>query len=109
MLSIASVRLVAGTDTGQLRPIAVEARGGYRLWVRFDDGVEGEIDLSHRAGRGVFAIWNEPGAFESVSITPHRAIRWTEDAEICADSVYLEITGQTPEEIMPGLRALADA
>ena len=96
-------------EASQLRPIAVEARSDYRLWVRFDDGVEGEIDLSQRAGKGVFEIWNEPGVFESVSITPHRAIRWTEEAELCADAVYLEITGQTPQEIMPGLRALADA
>ncbi len=96
-------------EASQLRPIAVEARSDYRLWVRFDDGVEGEIDLSQRAGKGVFEIWNDPGVFESVSITPHRAIRWTEEAELCADAVYLEITGQTPQEIMPGLRALADA
>lgn len=93
----------------QLHPVALEARSGYRLWVRFDDGVEGEIDLSRRAGRGVFAIWNEPGAFESASITPHRTIRWSDDAELCADAVYLEITGRDPEEILPGLRALAGA
>ncbi len=99
----------ADTASRQLRPVHVEARDRYRLWVRFDGGVEGEIDLSTRAGRGVFKIWDEPGAFESVCITPSRTIRWTEDAELCADAVYLEITGQNPEEIMPGLRACADA
>ena len=93
----------------QLHPVSLEARSGYRLWVRFDDGVEGEIDLSRRAGRGVFAIWNEQGVFESASITPHRTIRWSDDAELCADAVYLEITGRDPEEILPGLRALAGA
>lgn len=93
----------------QLHPVAIEARSDYRLWVAFDDGVEGEIDLSHRGGRGVFAIWNERGVFESASITPHRTIRWSDDAELCADAVYLEITGREPEEILPGLRALADA
>lgn len=93
----------------QLHPVAIEARSDYRLWVCFDDGVEGEIDLSHRAGRGVFAIWNERGVFESASITPHRTIRWSDDAELCADAVYLEITGREPDEILSGLRALADA
>ena len=93
----------------QLRPIEVEAREGYTLWVRYNDGVEGEIDLSPRAGRGVFTVWDEPGVFESVSITPNRAIGWTEDAELCADAVYLELTGKRPQEIMPGLRAYADA
>lgn len=93
----------------QLHPVAIEARSDYRLWVRFDDGVEGGIDLSHRAGRGVFAIWDELGVFETARITPHRTIRWSDDAEICADAIYLEITGREPEEILPGLRALGDA
>ncbi len=34
----------------QLHPVAIEARNGYRLWVRFDDGAEREMDLSRRAG-----------------------------------------------------------
>ena len=92
-----------------LRPVAVEARRDYRLWVRFDDGVEGEIDLSARAGRGVFRIWDEPGVFESATVSSHRTIRWSDDAELCADAVYLEITGRDPREVMPGLRQLADA
>ena len=71
--------------------------------------VEGEVDLSHRAGRGVFKAWDIPGVFERVSITSSRSIRWTEDAELCCDAVYLEITGRAPEEIMPGLRAHANA
>ncbi|MDE0269386.1 MAG: DUF2442 domain-containing protein [Acidimicrobiaceae bacterium] len=93
----------------QIRPVEVEARDNYRLWVRFDDGAEGEIDLSHRAGRGVFKIWDTPGVFERVSITSSRSIRWTEDAELCCDAVYLDITDRAPEEVMPGLRSYADA
>ena len=93
----------------QLHPVGIETRSGYRLWVRFDDGTEGEIDLSSRAGRGVFAIWDEPGVFESAAISPHRTIWWSPDAELCADAVYLEITGRDPQEVMPGLQALADA
>ncbi|WP_419838825.1 DUF2442 domain-containing protein [Candidatus Poriferisodalis sp.] len=89
----------------QLRPVAVEARRGYRLWVRFGDGAEGEIDLSDRAGRGVFKIWDEPGVFESAAISPHRTICWSKDAELCADAVYLEITGRDPAEVLPDRRA----
>ncbi len=93
----------------QLWPLQVEARGGFKLWVRFGDGVEGEVDLSQHAGRGVFKVWDTPGVFEAVSVSPHRSIRWTEDIELCADAIYLEITGLDVEEIMPGLSALADA
>ena len=49
-----------------IRPIEVEAREGYRIWLRYSDGSSGEIDLSHLAGRGVFAAWDEPGRFQQV-------------------------------------------
>ena len=93
----------------QIRPISVEARSGYRLWVQFDDGVQGEIDLSHRAGRGVFSVWDQPGVFESASITSRRTVHWTDDAELCADAIYLQITGLKPEQMLPGLSTLTDA
>ena len=35
------------------RPVAVQALPHFRLWLRYDDGIEGEIDLSDLAGRGV--------------------------------------------------------
>ena len=34
-----------------LSPVAAEAREGYRIWLRFADGVEGELDVSQRTGR----------------------------------------------------------
>ena len=40
--------------------VALEVLDGYRLWVRFDDGVEGEVDMSQlvRSPRaGVFGCW----------------------------------------------------
>ena len=29
-----------------LKPVAVEAREGFKIWLSFNDGVEGEIDVS---------------------------------------------------------------
>lgn len=53
----------------EYRLIAVEARPDFRLWVRFADGTEGEVDLSDVAGRGVFARWTEdPSEFDRVEI-----------------------------------------
>ena len=40
-------------------PVAVEARDGLRIWIRFQGGEEGEIDLSHFAGMGVFNAWQD--------------------------------------------------
>ena len=88
-----------------IRPTNVEARDGYRLWLRYSDGASGEVDLSHLAGQGVFAAWNEPGRFEEVYVAPHGAIAWSDDLEICPDALYLKLTGKAVEEFMPGVRA----
>ena len=86
-------------DTGgeaMIRPTAVEARNGYRIWLRYSDGAAGEVDL---AGRGVFAAWNEPRYFKKVHIAPHRAIAWDDDLELCRDALYMERTGKSFEEL----------
>ena len=89
-----------------IRPTEVEARDGYRIWLRYSDGVAGEADLSHLAGgRGVFAAWKEPGCFEEVHIAFHGAIAWDDDLELCPDALYMQLTGKSVEEIMPGVRA----
>ena len=74
-----------------IRPVSVEPRPEYGIWIEFSDGVAGEIDLSGLAGRGVFAAWNEPGCFDKVYIAPHRAIAWDDDLELCPDALYMEI------------------
>ena len=37
-----------------IRPTEVEPRDGFRIWLRYQDGTMGEIDLSHLVGCGVF-------------------------------------------------------
>ena len=71
-----------------------------------DDGACGEVDLSDLAGRGVFAAWNDRAFFEAVRITPYRAIAWGNDIDICADALYMRLTGKTVEELMPGVRGV---
>ena len=75
-----------------LRPTAVKALPNYRIWLRYSDGTEGEVDLSDLAGCGVFAIWERPGVFEAVTLGPGRAIHWTDEVELCPDSLYLGLT-----------------
>jgi hypothetical protein len=86
-----------------LTPVEVKALPNYRLWLRYADGVAGEVDLSHLAGRGVFALWNVPGEFEKVHVGPRGSISWTDDIDICPDALYMEITGKTPEQLFPAL------
>jgi hypothetical protein len=87
------------------RPVNVRALPGYKLWIKYSNGVEGEADLSHLAGKGVFALWNDYAAFQQVYIGAHGEIAWSEEIDLCPDSIYMKITGRTPEELFPSLRA----
>jgi hypothetical protein len=46
----------------------VEALGAHRLRLRFEDGVEGEIDFSTEAWDGVFAPLSDPTYFARVEL-----------------------------------------
>ena len=82
-------------------PIEVKPRDGYKIWLRYEDGVEGEVDLSDVAGKGVFAAWDDRAFFESVKVNGYRAVRWGEDIDVCSDAIYMEITGKTVDEVLP--------
>ena len=89
-----------------VHPKEVAARAGYRIWLRYDDGVSSEVDLSELAGQGVFAAWNDRAFFESVRLTQHRSVAWGEEIELCADALYLRLTGKSAEDLMPAARGL---
>ena len=85
------------------KPVEVKALEDYKLWVKYEDGVEGETDLSHLAGKGVFTLWNDYSAFEKVYIGSHGELAWSDEIDICPDTIYMEITGKSPEEVFPSL------
>ena len=85
------------------RLIEVRPLPGYKLYLRYDDGVAGEVDLSSMVGRGVFQLRNDPEAFQRVTIGSGGELRWSDEVDLCADAQYLKITGKKPEEIFPNL------
>ncbi|WP_423922616.1 DUF2442 domain-containing protein [Candidatus Poriferisodalis sp.] len=89
-----------------VRPVEVRACDGCRIWLRFSDGVKGEVDLSDLAGRGVFAAWSDRSVFESVRIGVARAICWGDDIDVCPDALYLRLTGIPPHEYLSGDHAV---
>lgn len=92
-----------------IRITQVQGLPGHRLALRFGDGVEGEVDLSDLAGRGVFAIWNDHRVFEQVEIGSHGELCWPGDVDLCPDSLYIKVTGKSASEVFPGLKAGAHA
>jgi hypothetical protein len=89
------------------RPVEVKAQPNYRLWIRYSDGAEGEVDLSEFAGKGVFSVWNDYHVFENVTIGSHGELVWGDDIDMCPDALYLRLTGKTPEEVFPNLREMS--
>ncbi len=88
-----------------LRPVKVEARPHYRLYLEYSDEVSGEVDLSDLAGKGVFQAWQDEAFFRGVHIAPPRHVGWGNDIELCADALYLKLTGKSPEELFPALQS----
>ena len=86
------------------RPIAVEPRGGFRVWVKFDDGAEGEIDYSDIPRDKVFAVWNDREFFKRVRISEFKCLEWPGGLDLCPNSTYMRLTGKTVEELMPRAR-----
>lgn len=92
------------------KPMAVKPLANFRVWLRYDDGVEGEVDLSDLAGRGVFLAWNDPAVFRDVRLGSSGAIEWGPEIDLCPDAMYLRLTGKSPEDLFPILKSIpADA
>ncbi len=101
-------RVTSGSDEEQqtvsedtdIRPVAVKPREGYRIWLRYSDGEEGEVDLSHLVGKGVFKAWDDAAYFERVHLTDYDAIAWDDDLELCPDALYMKLTGKALSDLM---------
>lgn len=86
--------------------VEVEAREGFRVWVRFEDGLQGEVDLSHLAGKGVFRRWvDNPSEFAQVSVDPESGtIVWPGGLDVAPDRLYsdvAEVAGKTAPHRQP--------
>lgn len=86
-----------------IRPVLVRPLPDYRLYLEFSDGTKGQVDLSDLATKEVLKPWSQTNFFEKVHIGLNREIKWNDEIELCADSLYLKLTGKTPEELFPKL------
>lgn len=86
------------------RIVEVRPSDGYRVWLRFSDGAQGEVDLSDLSGRGVFAAWTDPNVFTAVRVEDGGGIEWPGEIDMCPDALYLRLTGKAVEDIFPSLK-----
>ena len=63
--------------------IACKPKPNYRVWIRFDDGLEGEVDLSDLVGKGVFKAWESVDFFNQVRVDPKTdTLAWGDDIDL---------------------------
>jgi hypothetical protein len=71
----------------------VQALDGYRLKVRFIDGLEGLVDMSdmvHSPEAGVFAALANATLFSQVHVV-HGAVSWPGELDLAPDAMYQHI------------------
>ncbi len=76
----------------------VEARalGGYRVYLRFEDGVAGELDLGTMIKfEGVFARLRDESEFAKLRVDPDAGtIVWPNGADLDPDVLYSAVSGE---------------
>ena len=77
-------------DVTEVKPL-----GGYRVHLRFEDGAEGDLDLSQLINfSGVFASLKDEKEFARVRVNPAiGTIVWPNGADIDPDVLYSAVTG----------------
>lgn len=74
--------------------VGVRQLPGHRLYLRFEDGVEGEVAFP-APFEGVFAALSDPDFFAAVRLNREfGTIVWPNGAEIDADVLYGLVTGR---------------
>lgn len=68
---------------------ALEYRGAHRLWLRFNDGAEGEVDLAGHLEGPVFVPLRDPAVFATARIDPEiRTVTWSNGADMAPEFLY---------------------
>ena len=82
--------------------IDVRYMGGLRLWLAFDDGVAGEIDLEPRLDfKGVLESLRDPTFFAKVRVNHEiGTISWPGDLDLDPIVLYAWVTNRDIESIL---------
>ncbi len=75
---------------------AVRCISGHRVHLRFDDGLEGELDLAKLIRfRGVFEPLRDPAYFARVAVLPEDStISWPNGADLDPVVLYYAVKGE---------------
>jgi len=69
--------------------IEVKYVNGYTVWLRFEDGTEGEVDLASELHGQVFEPLQDPTYFARVRVNPDTGtIEWPNGADLAPEFLY---------------------
>src|SRR6185503_888100 len=75
-----------------MRITACKAEEDYKLWLRFEDGLEGRVFLGNLLEIGAFQLWRDVREFEKVSVDPETAtVTWEGGIRLDADILYHDV------------------
>lgn len=82
--------------------VAVRPLGRYRLHLLFDDGVEGDVDVSELVHfEGVFASLRDEEEFARVEVDPETGtICWPSGADLDPVVLYARVTDTSVKEVL---------
>ena len=70
--------------------VNVQVMGPHTLFVRFRDGVQGEMQFKPSFFQGVFSCLADQRAFEDVRLVDG-VVTWPEDLDLAPDAMHAEI------------------
>ncbi len=83
-------------DVIEVRPLE-----GTKLWLRFEDGAEGVVDLAELQLPGILETLKDPDLFARAYVDPELGtVAWPGGADLDPLVLYARITGRSP---VPGL------
>lgn len=75
---------------------------GHRLWLRFNDGESGIVDVSDiAASHPAFRGWKDKRFFKQVSLDEYGMPFWGKELDLSPDLLYCRLTGLSPADIGP--------
>lgn len=78
--------------SGELAHV-IEARylGGHRVWLRFNDGLEGEVDLANALRGPIFEPLRDAAYFAGFVLD--HTLTWPNGADFAPESLYRRVRG----------------
>jgi hypothetical protein len=73
------------------RAKTVKPEAGYRLWVEFDDGLSGSIDLTPDLHGPMFEPLKDVRFFAQVRVDEFGVVCWPNGADLAPDALYQDI------------------